>query len=255
MGSLSKLSVLLPKANKHHKEAQAAGKSVLEAAVAAGKACLEIKDQVKHGEFEAYIEEQADFSVGTAQRYMKLAQGYDEIMERLGPGQAANISITEGIKLLCKAPPRIEGKDARHASFGESPISDQCPKGGEHVWEIDEETGEEVCGRCHDPRGPHLEAGKPDRDPPREDEGTRSAPARGAAYRDADGEAEEQYQRTLRAQEAARVATKINKLFAETTRALDEYYALVPHDIKHKSQHNLTLSHMEFQAWRKMVEK
>lgn len=255
MGTLSKLSVLLPKANEYHKKAQAAGKSVLEAAVAAGKTCLEIKEQVKHGEFESYVEEQADFSVSTAQRYMKLAQGYDEIMERLGPGQATNISITEGIKLLCKAPTRNGGKAADRAAFDQSPITDECPKGGEHAWEEDEETGEEVCGKCHDPRAAHAGAG--DADGGGELVGKRA----GSDRERADGGRDEAlppaggYAGSGRQKEVSKLFTKANKLYVELTRTLDEIHAMAPHDIKVKAQHNLTISHMELGAWRKMVEK
>lgn len=53
---------------------QVAGGAVLEI----GRRLIEAKEQLKHGEWESWLEEKVGFSVRSAQRYMRLAKGYGE---------------------------------------------------------------------------------------------------------------------------------------------------------------------------------
>lgn len=53
---------------------QVAGGAVLEI----GRRLIEAKEQLRHGEWEAWLEEKVGFSTRSAQRYMRLAEGYGE---------------------------------------------------------------------------------------------------------------------------------------------------------------------------------
>ena len=53
---------------------QVAGGAVLEI----GRRLMEAKEQLRHGEWESWLEEKVGFSVRSAQRYMKLAKGHGE---------------------------------------------------------------------------------------------------------------------------------------------------------------------------------
>jgi hypothetical protein len=146
---------LLSDINAHFKDFKRAGKETIQNAVKMGEILWKIKELVPHGKFASTVESRCDFSDRTAQTYMKLAGGWDEIVERLGI-QAYEMTIIGGLRVLSstKEPARIEQKKKElRISYSPSksnhkPVdgTDECPHGGPHDYD------EEACKKCHDPR-------------------------------------------------------------------------------------------------------
>lgn len=156
---------LVPQINQSHAKAQEAGRDMLQHMLEAGKGLAAMKEVVKHGQFEAAIEEQCEFSVATAQRYMKLFHNWPKIEELVGEGEAVDLSLRGALKLIQSSKPAAESGAKAGSSMAEAvskaarvrPIAlshatqpDICPKGGAHEWIDDEEDGER-CNKCHEP--------------------------------------------------------------------------------------------------------
>ncbi len=62
-----------------HSEIMGAAKMVLEKAIEAGGILLEVKAGLPHGDFTAWVETNAGFSIRTAQRYMKIFEHREEL--------------------------------------------------------------------------------------------------------------------------------------------------------------------------------
>lgn len=227
--------------NDHHKLAMVAGKEVLVQAFAAGAKLMELKKKCKHGKFEELIEEQFDFSVRTAQHYMKLARGEDDIRERIGPGNAATLTVTEGIRMLCSQSSPKKGDQKRNGvALLETEDYSECPHGGEHEYD------EEACIRCHDPK-------PEDNAVPSQD----SRPGGGAGLSGNKGmEAAGQNKAGDGSSVAAeRLFFRADQLYGVLVRLLDEIHeAEGPSEMHQRAIDHLNLSHMELNAWRKSSE-
>lgn len=237
---------LAPQANEYHRLAMQSCKATLEHAVNGGKVLLQMKEVIKHGEWERYVDERLDMAVSTAQKYMRLASKYDEMWEDLGPGQMSEMSIRGGLAHLesknkaMREATRIEGKESRAADLSDqSPISDECPKGGSHVWENDEELDEEVCAKCHDPRAAHRSSG----------EAGDTAGSQGAADSGLDGgkRQAESGDRASAGSDSA-IPQKIDQLFGEIIRLVDQ---AGKRDKTEEFKHALNIAYLEFRAWKK----
>lgn len=159
---------LVPQINRSHAAAQEAGRDMLQHMLEAGKGLAAMKEVVKHGEFEAAIERECEFSVRTGQLYMKLFHSWPRIEEQVGEQEAANLSLQGALKLIQTVKPAKEAgakaekavAEAAQKRNGSAPFTptgattpDICPKGGDHEWVHDEDEGEEVCEKCHEPGG------------------------------------------------------------------------------------------------------
>jgi len=93
------LEDLAAQINQAHGQVEQAFESAVENALTAGKLLLMAKKQVKHGEFEAWIEDNFEFSYRLARAYMRVAKKLPEL-----PGEkwqrVANMSLRGILKLL-----------------------------------------------------------------------------------------------------------------------------------------------------------
>lgn len=149
---------LVPQINKSHALAQEAGGTMLQHMLEAGRLLSELKEMVKHGEFEASVERSCEFSLTTARRYMKLFDYWPRLTEMMGEDEAACLSLEGACKLIESTKPKKTIPPEVVISKGAAPFDvsgkgnrgpDICPKGGAHEWKDDE--GEEVCGKCYEP--------------------------------------------------------------------------------------------------------
>lgn len=70
-----KFSDHIQKLNDLHKKAQIASDHLLQYAREAGGLLIEVKDDLPHGQFMKWVEENCDFSGSTARRYMRIHRG------------------------------------------------------------------------------------------------------------------------------------------------------------------------------------
>jgi hypothetical protein len=166
MGTLTKeqatVEKLLPEIRATHKAFLLSGKETVELARQIGDYLWKLKECVKHGEWQSIVEDRCEFTMRTAQTYMKLAGGW-ELLEKK---EAAATTIDGCVKLIGQATPKKRvtqkrsgvristksgGKSGSHQQTS-APQADAanpdgpCPHGGEHDYD------DEACKRCHDPK-------------------------------------------------------------------------------------------------------
>jgi hypothetical protein len=155
---------LVPQINKSHALAQEAGGTMLQHMLDAGRGLSELKEMVKHGEFEAAVERSCEFSLTTARRYMKLFDYWPRLTEMMGEEEAACLSLEGACKLIESTKPKKTPPE-EVISKGAAPFDvagkgnrgpDLCPKGGAHEWKDDD--GDTVCGKCCEPGAEPAEA-------------------------------------------------------------------------------------------------
>lgn len=164
----ARIEKIIPELNALHRECKKTGLEMLNYAVQAGALLVQLKESVKHGEFEKTVERRCNFGLSTAKTYIKLSESWKEIKEDVGPDS----TISGCLKLI---PPRNEqnrqsltispkpggvgGKSERgdEAKAGNLPQTDgvpvnsqlesdaACIRGGQHEYD------EEACIKCHDP--------------------------------------------------------------------------------------------------------
>ncbi len=89
---------------------QQAGAAILEI----GKRLIEAKEQLSHGEWLPWLEEQVEFSEGTAQRFMRLAREYSN------PSPVTDLGVSKALVLLAlPASERDEFLSKKHEVDGE----------------------------------------------------------------------------------------------------------------------------------------
>jgi hypothetical protein len=150
---------LVPQINKSHALAQEAGGTMLSHMLEAGRLLSELKEMVKHGEFEASVERSCEFSLTTARRYMKLFDHWPRITELMGEEEAACLSLEGACKLIEQQKPKKVDPPKEVKTKGAAPFDvsgkgnrgpDICPRGGEHDW-IPDTDGDLACGKCCEP--------------------------------------------------------------------------------------------------------
>ena len=150
--------------NALHKEAMGHCKAGLHKAREAGKLLAEARKHIKHGAFTAWVDETCDFSYATANRYIKLHESWDELVEAVG-SRMPDMTINEGIKRIAQITKEKQDEWSKRAQALKSlTVIDQnttiegaskdgpCIRGGEHFWESDPELAGEFCANCHEPR-------------------------------------------------------------------------------------------------------
>ena len=146
----SKLSIkeLIQGANENHNLAVKAAKGTLMHAKDSGDMLTALKAKCQKGMFQKLIMEDVDglqMSLRTSQVYMQISREFDNLMEQMSPGQAATISLAEGLK-------KIKYKKAEYfpddIASDKDPVdgTEECMHGGPHEYD------EEACIRCHDPK-------------------------------------------------------------------------------------------------------
>src|SRR4051812_18212064 len=85
--------------NEAHERVEGAIRSGLEFARQAGELLQQAKAQVPHGRWTAWIENNCQISLRTAQGYMRLARRWDELVGT-NPQRVALLSLREALRLL-----------------------------------------------------------------------------------------------------------------------------------------------------------
>jgi hypothetical protein len=93
-----------------HQTVCEAGRTALQAAIAAGAALLRLKKLVNHGEWSHYLRRHCELGERTAQVYIQLAL-HRELIEA-NPQRAADLSLRGALKLISK---KKSGKPAQSA--------------------------------------------------------------------------------------------------------------------------------------------
>lgn len=154
------LGRLVPQIIESHRAAQEAGQDMLQHMLTCGRRLCEMKEMVKHGEFESSIEREfgESFSLWTARRYMKLFLHWPQLTDVLGEEAAQNLSMEGALKAIESqkpkkiAPPEaVKPKGAQTFDIGQRDDAqpDVCLRGGFHEWKTDDEG--EYCGKCQEP--------------------------------------------------------------------------------------------------------
>lgn len=214
-------------ANEHHNLAIRSVRSSLVHARDSGEQLATIKKKCKHGQFEKLIEEMGEMVPRTAQRYIQIFREYPAIEEQMGPGKAATISLSEGIRAIRQReqvyyPP---DKDEKPASALLEDVDEDltvCPRNGVHEYEEDDD----CCKHCHTPKDAITEAQ--------------------AAREALDLEVEQK----KAARELATLFAKTESMYCQLTQQLDKLQKLQPYHEKEGIQTALALSYDNFRKWR-----
>jgi hypothetical protein len=94
----------LASAQRHHEASEGAALSAVEEAIAAGHALIAAKKQTPHGCFEDAVSKHCRFTIGTAQKYMRLARREGQFRQLIAQKQFAGLHLTmrEALKFLNK---------------------------------------------------------------------------------------------------------------------------------------------------------
>jgi hypothetical protein len=94
----------LADAQRYHEDAERAALTAVEKAIAAGKALLAAKHATPHGFFEDAVAAHTKITIGTAQKYMRLARREAVFRQLLAQKQSAGLHLTmrEAVKFLNK---------------------------------------------------------------------------------------------------------------------------------------------------------
>ena len=109
MSEIERLNTLATHINEEHRRCEEAFRSTLEHALRAGELLIEAKDGVPHGSWEAWLADNFDGSLRTAQAYMRVARGHKQF-EVPKTQRVADLSLREAIKELSTPRPKsLEG--------------------------------------------------------------------------------------------------------------------------------------------------
>jgi hypothetical protein len=97
-GSTTFIVALSSRINRLHHEVKTHETQMLLKARNAGKLLLEVKRNVKHGEYLAWLEDNFEGSQATAWRYTRIAERWDVIAANYS--NVNNLSIAEALKLV-----------------------------------------------------------------------------------------------------------------------------------------------------------
>lgn len=234
--------------NALHEEAMKHCKAGLHKARECGKLLADAKSHIKHGAFQAWVNEACDFSYETANRYIRLHEHWDELVEAVG-SRMPGMTITEGIKKIsqltkekqdqwAKSKPVAETGHLGNTTNGGAEQDGTCIRGGAHVWEEDPELEGEFCRNCHEPKPTDAQAADDDADfdPPDQE------PAR----------AEAEPAASLATKRLASLHHRIAELLGVTIGLVDEYHAENPNEeAKNKTQDALRVAFADFNDWHK----
>jgi len=100
----SKIAELTASIQRSHDEAEAAGQTAVLKSIATGKALVELKRSVPHGQFVPYVAKNFTFAMGTAQKYMRFARREPQILQHIERLRSVglHLSMPEALKFLNK---------------------------------------------------------------------------------------------------------------------------------------------------------
>jgi hypothetical protein len=96
---------LLPKIRSAHSKMVETGQTTIELARDIGEMLWVLKENTTHGEWTKLVEDRCEFSIKSAQTYMKVSAGWEKIKK-----QDATPATIEGCVKLLKGPPKKKGK-------------------------------------------------------------------------------------------------------------------------------------------------
>jgi hypothetical protein len=147
-------SALAAQIKKQHGLVLQAFREGLDHARKAGELLLKAKEQCSHGEWTPWIEGNCGFNIRTAQQYMQIAEGWDEI--RAKAKHVSHLPMRDALKLLAK-PKEAEpnpGPDQPNADAdksNDSPISDALASSGGNA-EVAESNDKATGATVADPK-------------------------------------------------------------------------------------------------------
>lgn len=96
------LAELTASIQRNHEEAEAAGQTAVLKSIATGKALLELKRTLPHGQFVPYVVKNFTFAMGTAQKYMRFARREPQILQHIERLRSIglHLSMPEALKFL-----------------------------------------------------------------------------------------------------------------------------------------------------------
>lgn len=114
--TLTTLATLAGRINAEHEKCEAAARSALRHAIAAGKLLSEAKQRVGHGEWSGWVKANFAGSDRTARLYMRLGEHEDQLIQN---GNALPVSIRHAARLLTepRADAWADGLDAEAMAF------------------------------------------------------------------------------------------------------------------------------------------
>jgi Protein of unknown function (DUF3102) len=97
-----KLVELTASIQRDHEEAEAAAQTAVLMGIATGKGLAELKRLVPHGQFERYVAINFTFTMGTAQKYMRLARREPQLLQTIERLRSIglHLSMREALKHL-----------------------------------------------------------------------------------------------------------------------------------------------------------
>jgi hypothetical protein len=100
MSRLTTLPQLAKRINAEHDEALSAARTAIEHARRAGALLQQAKDQCGHGNWTKWVEDHLTLSLRTAQKYLRLAEGWEEL-EAKAPS-TAHLTVEKALELLAE---------------------------------------------------------------------------------------------------------------------------------------------------------
>jgi len=96
------LDELTASIQRDHEEAEAATQTAVLKGIATGKGLAELKRLVPHGQFERYVAKNFTFTMGTAQKYMRLARREPQLLQTIERLRSIglHLSMREALKHL-----------------------------------------------------------------------------------------------------------------------------------------------------------
>ena len=91
--NVGRLKTLAEKANREHSQAQRAAGQAVKHGVEAGGLLLKAKEEVGHGNFMKWVEENFEGSERVARKYMRLATAADQ--NRIDPDEVSSLAEAE----------------------------------------------------------------------------------------------------------------------------------------------------------------
>lgn len=105
MTEIEKLDTLASQINEEHRAFRQAFRATYRSALKTGDLLNEAKAAAGHGNWAAWVEENCEFSMRTAQDYMRLANNREQVEARLKSADSADLSIAGVLKELAAPKP------------------------------------------------------------------------------------------------------------------------------------------------------
>lgn len=119
---INSLSTLAHKANEAHRAAEENASNAVSQAAVCGGYLAQAKEQLHHGDWQPWIEENFEGSRRTAQVYMQIAERKPELAEGAKAQHAAHLSIRDALKQLTPAKGSTEALQSSESNEWYTPL-------------------------------------------------------------------------------------------------------------------------------------